>query len=82
MVASTDLYFDDIINDVSHCLEVGTAAIRGPVSDVEMTHLMSLIVLERGRERERVCVCVFWNEDYPRLGGDLSTQGRVAETFY
>ena len=25
--------------------------------------------------------CVFWNEDHPRLGGDLSTQGRVAEIF-
>ena len=28
-----------------------------------------------------MCVCVFWNEDYSRLGGDLSTQGRVAEIY-
>ena len=28
-----------------------------------------------------VCVCVFWNEDYSRLGGDLSTHGRVAEIY-
>ena len=28
-----------------------------------------------------VCVCVFWNEDYSRLGGDLSTQGRVAKVY-
>ena len=28
-----------------------------------------------------VCVCVFWNEDYSRLGGDLSTHGRVDEIY-
>ena len=31
--------------------------------------------------RPPVCVCVFWNEDYSRLGGDLSTHGRVAEIY-
>ena len=24
---------------------------------------------------------MFWNQDYSRLGGDLSTQGRVAEIY-
>ena len=42
---STNLHFDDIINHISHSLNVSTAAIRGPVSDVELTHLLSLLRL-------------------------------------
>ena len=37
LVASTNLHFDDIINYISHSLNVSTAAIRGPVSDVRGT---------------------------------------------
>ena len=42
LVASTNLYFNDIIDDISHSLEVSTAAIRSPVSDVELAHLLTL----------------------------------------
>ena len=45
LVACAHLYFDDIINHVSHSLDVRAAAIRCPVGDVELGHLMSLVSL-------------------------------------
>ena len=45
MVASPPLYLPNLLNDVSDCLDVGTAAIWGPVGDVEVTHLVSLVSL-------------------------------------
>ena len=41
-VASSNLNFDNLINDISHCLDVGAATIRSPVSDVELTHIEGL----------------------------------------
>ena len=32
----------NVLNNISHCLEVTTATVRRPVSDVELTHLMRL----------------------------------------
>ena len=41
-VASSNLNFDDLFNDISHCLDVGAATTRSPVSDVELTHIEGL----------------------------------------
>ena len=45
MVASPPLYLPNLLNDISHSLDVGTAAIWGPVGDLELTHLVSLVSL-------------------------------------
>ena len=45
MVASSPLYLPNLLNDISDSLDVGTAAIWGPVGDLELTHLVSLVSL-------------------------------------
>ena len=67
LVASTNLYFDDIINHISHSLNVSTAAIRCPVSDVELTHLLSLLRLRSMYEVHVYSMGVGWS----MIGGNL-----------
>ena len=50
MIASLPLYFSHLRNHICHCLEVTTTAIRGPVSDMELCHLVRLASLIDNRE--------------------------------
>ena len=51
MVPSPPLDFANFLNHISHCLQVTTAAVRGPVSDVELIHLMRLARLWTTQQR-------------------------------
>ena len=42
MVAGPDLNFGDLINDINDSLQVVAAAIRQPIQDVELVHLVCL----------------------------------------
>ena len=46
VVAGTPLDFAHLLNHISHGLQVGAAAIRGPVGDVELSHLLYLTRLQ------------------------------------
>ena len=52
LVAGPPLHLPHLLNHVRHSLEVRTAAIRAPVGDVEQGHLMSLVSLGGGGNRE------------------------------
>ena len=57
-VASSNLNFDNLVNDISHCLDVGAVTIRSPVSDVELTHIEGLTRLMEEICTHSVCVTV------------------------
>ena len=44
-VAGLNLHFNDLINNISHSLDVCAASIRSPVGDVELTHMMYPMIL-------------------------------------
>ena len=44
-VASSNLNFNDVIGDIGDCLDTGAAAVRSPVGDVKLVHLLHLIGL-------------------------------------
>ena len=46
VVAGTPLDFAHLLNHISHGLQVGAAAIRGPIGDVELAHLLCLTRLQ------------------------------------
>ena len=49
-VSSPPLDFAHLINHISHSLQVRAAAVRGPVGDVELAHLMHIARLQGGHQ--------------------------------
>ena len=51
-VASSDLNFNDVIDNISDGLDTGAAPVWGPVQYVELIHLLYFIGLHRGSQGE------------------------------
>ena len=49
-VASSDLNFNDVIDDIGDGLDTGAAPVWGPVQYVELIHLLYFIGLHRGSQ--------------------------------
>ena len=58
VVAGTPLHFAHLLNHISHGLQVGAAAIRVPVGDVELAHLLCLTRLQGNTGHLSVTSCI------------------------
>ena len=61
LVISPHLHFDHFVNHINHSLEVRAPAIRSPVGDLELVHLMSIPGLHKGQALAIQCGLTVYN---------------------